>query len=68
MGGNFDEQLLFKYLTENILTDGHCLLPYTCKHCVVFKQFDGLTFDGLAGSCLKRQNFPPAKFCAIWYV
>ena len=24
-------------LMENILTDGHCLLPYTCKCCIVFK-------------------------------
>ena len=39
--------------------DGHCLLPYTCKCCIVFKQFaDGLNFDGLAGKCQKRQNFP----------
>ena len=30
--------------------DGHCLPPYTRKYCVVFKQFDGLNFDGLAGS------------------
>ena len=41
----------------NILTDGHCLPPYTCKCCVVFKQFDGLNFDGLAGKPQKRQNF-----------
>ena len=38
----------FKYLMENILTDGYCLSPYTCKCCTVFKQFDGLDFDGLA--------------------
>ena len=38
--------------------DGHCLSPYTCKHCVAFKQFDGLNFDDLAGKCQKRQNFP----------
>ena len=40
-------------MTENILTDAYCLLPYTCKHCTVFKQFDGLNFGGLAG---KHQN------------
>ena len=39
--------------------DGHCLSPYTCKHCIVFKQFDGLNFDGLAG---KHQNFPCQNF------
>ena len=38
----------FKYLMENILTDGYRLPPYTCKCCTVFKQFDGLDFDGLA--------------------
>ena len=42
---------------ENILTDGHCLSPYTCKSCIVFKQFDGLNFDGLAGKRQKHQNF-----------
>ena len=25
----------FKYLMENILMDGHCLLPYTCKRYIV---------------------------------
>ena len=25
----------FKYLMENILMDGHCLLPYTYKCCIV---------------------------------
>ena len=30
-GGNFDGYWLFKYLTENILTDGDCLSLYTCK-------------------------------------
>ena len=39
---------------ENILMDGHCLSLYTCKCCIVFKQFDKLNFDGLAGKC---QNF-----------
>ena len=39
-----------------------CLSPYTCKHCTVFKQFDGLKFDGLAGKQQKRQNFPHQNF------
>ena len=26
---NFDSSRLFKYLTENILTDGQCFLPNT---------------------------------------
>ena len=56
-GGNFDGYWLFKYLTENILMDGHCLSPYTCKLCIVFKQFDWLNFDGLAGA----SKFPPIK-------
>ena len=47
----------FKYLMENILTDGHCLSPYTCKCCIVFNQFDGINFDSLAGKHQKRQNF-----------
>ena len=47
---------------ENILTDGHCLSPYTCKRCIVFKQFDGLNFDGLAGKHQKRQIFPCQNF------
>ena len=46
---NFDRYRLFKYLTENILMNGNCLSPYTCKGCIVFKQCDGLDFDGLAG-------------------
>ena len=67
MGGNFDGHWLFKYLTENIFTDGHCFSPYTCKHYIVFKQFDRLNFDSLAGKHQKHQNFPPSKFCAIRY-
>ena len=55
-GGNFDGYRLFKYLMENILTDGHC----NC--CIVFEQFDGLNFDCLAGKRQKRQNFPPSNF------
>ena len=37
---------------------GHCLSPYTCKHCIVFKQFDGLNFDGLAGKFQNIKIFP----------
>ena len=47
--------------------DGQCLSPYTCKRCIVFKQFDGLNFDGPAGKHQKHQNFSPSKFCTIWY-
>ena len=44
---------------QNILTDVYCLSPYICKRCIVFKQFYGLNFDGLAG---KHQNVkPPVK-------
>ena len=46
------------YLMENILTDGHCFSPYTCKCCIVFKQRNGLNFDSLAGKCQKRRNSP----------
>ena len=37
--------------------DGKCLSPYTCKCCGVFKQFDRLNFDGLAGKHQKHQDF-----------
>ena len=47
---------------ENILTDGHYLSTYICKGCIVFKQFDGLNFDGLAGKHQKHQNFPHQNF------
>ena len=60
MGGNFDRYQLFKYLTGNVLTDALCLSLYTCKRCIVFKQFDRLNFDGLVGKRQKRQ-FPPVK-------
>ena len=57
-----DTDSILKHLTENILLDGHCgLSPYTCKRCIVFKQFDQLNFDGLAGKRQKHQkhqNFP----------
>ena len=56
--GNFDGYWLFKYLTENILIDGYCLSPYTCKCCIIFKQLDRLNFDGLVGKHQKCQNFP----------
>ena len=46
-----------KYLMENILTNGHCFSPYTCKCCTVFKQFDGLYFDGLAGKASSMSKF-----------
>ena len=44
------------------MMDGLCLSPYTCKRCIVFKQFDGLNLDGLAGKRQKRQNFPYQNF------
>ena len=66
MGGNFDGYGPFKYLTENILMNGHCLSPYTCKCCIVFKQFYALNFDGPAGKHQKCHNFPQPKFCAVW--
>ena len=40
-GGNFDGYRLFKYLTENILTDGYCLSLYTCKCCIIFNNLKG---------------------------
>ena len=52
----FDGYWLFKYLMENIVTNGHYLSPYTCKSCIAFKQSDGLNFDSLAGKCQKHQN------------
>ena len=65
--GNFDGYWLFKYLMENILTDGYCLSPYTCKFCTVFTQFNGLNFDSLAGKGQKCQNFPHQNF-PIWLI
>ena len=32
---NFDGYLHFKYLMQNILTDGYCLSPYTFNFCTV---------------------------------
>ena len=62
--GNFDGYWLFKYLMEEniwwMVTVFHHTPVGIC--CTVFKQFDGLNFDGLAG---KRQNFPSSKFSAI---
>ena len=50
-------------MTQNILTEGQCLLPNT----VLPSKFDGLNFDGLAGKRQNRQNFPPLKFPTIRY-
>ena len=51
---NFDGYRLFNYLMENILMDGHYLLPNT----VLPLKLDGLNFDGLAGRCQECQYFP----------
>ena len=45
-GGNVDGYRLFKkyiymYLMKNILTVGHYLSPYNCKHCIVFNKLMG---------------------------
>ena len=40
--------------------DGHCLSPYTCKRCIVSKQFDELNFDCLAES-IKKVKISPIK-------
>ena len=58
-----------KFWQREILTDtdsSNIWRTVTVFHCTLVnaKQFDGLNIDGLAG---KRQNFPPSKFCAIWY-
>ena len=47
---------------EIILTDGHCLSSYIHKHCVVYRQIDGLNFNGLAGKCQTSQNPPTTNF------
>ena len=49
------------------MTDGDCLSLYTCKHRIVFKQFDSLNFDSLAGKHQKHQNFALSQFCATQY-
>ena len=72
---NCDEGKFWRMLTSNIYGtyfDGWSLSftihLYTCKHCIVFKQFDRLTFDNLAGKCQKCQNFPSSKFCTTRYL
>ena len=40
--------------------DGSCLSLYTCKRCIVLKQFDGLNFDGLAAKH-QTSKFLPVK-------
>ena len=52
--------MILQIFDENILTDGYCLSPYTCKRCTILKQFDRLNCDGLARKCQKHQNFPPS--------
>ena len=64
----------FKYLTEDILTDGHCLSPCICKYCNGFKIFDRLNFDGLARKRQKCEIFPILTFfitemlCLVTYL
>ena len=41
---------------------GYCLSPYTRKRCTVFKQLDGLNFEGLAGKHQKHQISPHQNF------
>ena len=54
---------------EIVLTDGHCLSPYTHKRCVVFRQIDGLNFDGLAGNCQTSQNPPITNLhCTVYCI
>ena len=43
----------------------HYWWPCTCKCCDVFKLFNGLKFDSLAGKCQKHQTFPLSNFYAI---
>ena len=50
---------------ENILINGPCLSPYTCKCYIVFKQFDGLKFDAPAG---KRQKFQISPIKILRYM
>ena len=54
--------LTLQIFDGNILTDDHCLSPYTCIRCIVFKPFDGLNFDGLAWKHQKCQNCPCQNF------
>ena len=61
---NFDRYWLFKYSTENILMDCHCISSYTCKCCIFLKQFHRLNFDGLAG---KRQNIKISPIKILCY-
>ena len=54
-GGNFDVYWLFKYLMENILTDGHRLSPCLCKY---FNAF----INGWVKFWQSSQNFPCQNF------
>ena len=58
----------FKYLTEDILTDGHCLSPCICKYCNGFKNFDRLNFDGLARKRQKCEIFPIKNHTYLFFI
>ena len=66
--GKFWQILTFQIFDGKILTDGHCLSPYTYKHCIIFKQFDDLNFHGLAGKCQKRKNSSHQTLCYTVYI
>ena len=67
--GNFWQILTLQICDRKYLTDGHCLSPYTCTCCIVFKQFDRLNFDGLAEKHQKHQISPFQNFALyVFYV
>ena len=51
---------------QNIFTNIHCLTPYTCKCCIVFKQCDELNFDGIARKRQKCFKILPVKKFALY--
>ena len=43
------------------------LSTYTCKCCTVFKQSDGLNFDGLAGKNVKISPVKILRYTAYYF-
>ena len=61
---NFDRYWFYIYLMETILTDGHCLLPCTCKHYNAFKIFWWVKF-WLYNSKPLKMTFPCFKILCL---
>ena len=62
----FDGYRLFKYLMEEILTDGRPISPCICKCCNASKWFIRVNFGYLTGNHQKCQQFTPSQFCVMY--